>query len=161
MPALIYKIYYGNTVAYLGRTCQPLQNRIRGHVFGKPMHRKIDIFQVSKIEYAKFSTVADMYLYEIYFINKLKPPLNRDDKASDELSVTLPEPEWHEFTTHLWDKWKAQIEEDNSEEKRLRKECNEFREQLLILRREHAAGRLSADEYWARREALETSSLDC
>lgn len=152
MPNLLYKIYYDDLVVYLGRTCQPLQNRIRGHLFGKPMHRKIDIFQVTKIEYAEFPTVADMYLYEIYFINKLKPPLNCDDKAPDELSVNLPEPEWCEFTTHLWDKWRTQIEADNCEEERLRKQREEEYNRLLHLRREYRAGNISEDEYWRERE---------
>ena len=67
---VLYRIFYGEHIVYVGRTKQPLQNRIRGHLFGKPMHRKIDIEQVSRIEYAEFKTEADMNLYEIYFILK-------------------------------------------------------------------------------------------
>ena len=48
---LLYRIYYGNFIAYLGRTKQPMQARIRGHMFQKPMHKLILIQNVSKIEY--------------------------------------------------------------------------------------------------------------
>lgn len=36
---LIYRIWYGDCLVYVGRTKQPLQSRIRGHLFNKPMHR--------------------------------------------------------------------------------------------------------------------------
>ena len=38
---LIYRIWYGDCLVYVGRTKQPLQSRIRGHLFNKPMHRTI------------------------------------------------------------------------------------------------------------------------
>ena len=95
---LIYRIWYGNCLVYVGRTKQPLQSRIRGHLFSKPMHRTVNIEQVTKIEYAELGSEADMNLYEIYYILRLHPPLNVDDKARDDLSVTLPELEWKEFT---------------------------------------------------------------
>lgn len=47
---LLYRIWYGDTLAYLGRTKQPLQTRIHGHLFKKPMHRSIAINLVTKIE---------------------------------------------------------------------------------------------------------------
>ena len=68
---LIYRIWYGNCLVYVGRTKQPLQSRIRGHLFSKPMHRTVNIEQVTKIEYAELGSEADMNLYEIYFILKL------------------------------------------------------------------------------------------
>ena len=46
-----------------------------------PMHKLIDIFSVTHIETATCQTEADMFLYEIYYINRFKPALNRDDKA--------------------------------------------------------------------------------
>lgn len=91
---ILCRIYYGNYLAYLGRTKQPLQARIRGHMFAKPMHRVIDIHNVTKIEYTMLQTEADMNLYEIYFINLWKPPLNVDDKARDDLTIKLPELSW-------------------------------------------------------------------
>ena len=56
---ILYRIYYGECMAYLGRTKQPLQARIRGHMFASPMHRAIDIHNVTRIEYTELST--DLY----------------------------------------------------------------------------------------------------
>ena len=50
-----------------------------------------------------------MNLYEIYFINLWKPPLNVDDKAKDELSIVLPELKWKEFIPVNWEKWRGQL----------------------------------------------------
>lgn len=129
---ILYRIYYDETLVYLGRTMQPLQDRIRGHLFKKPMHREIDIEQVTKIEYAEFQTQADMFLYEIYFINLWHPPLNKDDKAHDNMTVELPAVEWKEFSTPLWEKWRKKIKEnDENEEAERRRRV----EQLNALRR--------------------------
>lgn len=106
---ILYRIWYSNCIAYLGRTKQPLQARIRGHMFAKPMHRAIDIHNVTKIEYTELRTEADMNLYEIYFINLWKPPLNVDDKARDSLTITLPELEWTEFIPAKWEDWKREL----------------------------------------------------
>lgn len=105
----LYKIYYGDALAYLGRTRQPLKKRLRGHFFKQKLHKAIDIFAVTRIECAHFATCADMYLYEIYYINRLHPLLNRDDSAPDELTVELPEIAFTEFECDLMDKWKADI----------------------------------------------------
>lgn len=51
---------------------------------------------------------------EIYYINLWKPPLNVDDKARDNLSISLPDKEWIEFIPANWDKWKNEIDTDNS-----------------------------------------------
>ncbi len=110
---LLYRIWYGECLAYLGRTKQPLQARIRGHMFAKPMHRAIDIHNVTKIEYTEFATEADMNLYEIYYINLWKPPLNVDDKARDELTISLTEKEWFIFVPSKWDEWKAQLSSED------------------------------------------------
>lgn len=106
---ILYKIWYGDCLVYLGRTKQPLQARIRGHMFAKPMHRAIDIHNVTKIEYTKLQTEADMNLYEIYFINLYKPPLNIDDKAQDNLTIQLPELKWEEFIPSKWEEWKIEL----------------------------------------------------
>ena len=110
---ILYRIYYGNCLAYLGRTKQPLQARIRGHMFAKPMHRAIDIHNVTKIEYTMLQTEADMNLYEIYFINLWKPPLNVDDKARDNLTIELPELSWQQFIPSNWDEWKNELRTDD------------------------------------------------
>lgn len=110
---ILYRIWYGEHMAYLGRTKQPLQARIRGHMFNKPMHRAIDINNVTKIEYTMLRTEADMNLYEIYFINLWKPPLNVDDKARDDLTIELPELQWTEFVPAKWEEWKEQLKPED------------------------------------------------
>jgi len=104
----VYVIHGKRGPVYVGRTNQPLQNRLRGHFFGRPMHRIIDIDRVTLVESAELPTEADMYLYEIYYINKLKPPLNADDKALDGLTVGLPPLEFGPFECKLMEKWKRE-----------------------------------------------------
>lgn len=132
---LLYRIWYGEYLAYLGRTKQPLQARIRGHLLKKPMHRAIDIDCVTKIEYAEFQTEADMFLYEIYFINLWKPPLNVDDKSRDNLTVALPAVEWTLFHTSLWEKWKNEIHERDKEYQKKRKREEELFEKKREMRK--------------------------
>jgi Nuclease subunit of the excinuclease complex len=110
---VIYKIFYtgpgGEWIAYVGRTKQSINSRLRGHFKQLPMHKKIDIFFVSRIEIAECRTEADMFLYELYYINKFRPALNRDDKAQDELTVSLPELDFKEYICPLMEKWKKEI----------------------------------------------------
>lgn len=155
----LYRFYYDDVIVYVGRTKQPLQDRIRGHLFGKPMHRKIEIGQVSKIEYAQFQTEADMNLYEIYYILKFHPALNVDDKAKDSLTVELPEAEWQEYRPHLWGKWLEQLEEQNASKDRMLLRFRAIPEELTLLRAKRRAGDLSDDDfetqYIALREELD------
>lgn len=109
---ILYRIWYGNNIVYIGRTKQALQARIHGHMFASPMHRAIDIHNVTKIEYVTLSTEADMNLYEIYFINLWKPALNVDDKARDSLTIFLPGLRWKPFTPTNWEDWKRIIGKD-------------------------------------------------
>ncbi len=152
----LYRIYYDDHIVYLGRTMQPLRDRIRGHLFKKPMHREIYIDQVSKIEYATFKSQADMYLYEIYFINLWHPPLNKDDKATDALTVSLPDVEWKPFSTPLWDKWRKEIEDNDAAEQARRNAVKEIFERKRDLRRQFHAGAITEDEYCALLEELES-----
>lgn len=121
----LYKIYYNDPpfLVYLGRTDQKLQQRLHNHFFKKPMLREIDLYSVSKIEYAKFKTQADMFLYEIYYINKYKPLLNRDDKAKDELTISLSEVNWEEFRMDsvLLSRWKEKLDISDNEYKAKKK----------------------------------------
>lgn len=144
---ILYKIYYGDYVVYLGRTKQPLQSRLRGHFFAKPMHKSIDIEGVTRIEYAECKTLADMYLYEIYYINLLHPPLNCDDKAKDELTVTLPGLEWKPYVCPLVDKWKFELSERGVSQKAARQKEIERMNLRSQLRLRHKLGELSDEEY--------------
>lgn len=149
----LYRIYYGNDIVYVGRTTQPLADRIRGHLFKKPMLRGIDINRVSKIEYSRYESEADMFLYEIYFINTWKPALNRDDKAKDTLTVSLPPVSWEIFTTGLWDKWKEEIASNDSEVERLFGEVTAMEAEVSDLRRKVISGEATKEEYWDCKEA--------
>ena len=108
---ILYRIWYGSVWRMLGG-----QTAIAGQdtwtYVRKPMHRAIDIHNVTGIEYAELQTEADMNLYEIYFINLWKPPLNVDDKARDNLTIKLPDLEWETFIPSNWDEWKQKIEFD-------------------------------------------------
>ena len=81
----------------------------------------IEIAIVTKIEICTLKTEADMYLYEVYYINLLKPPINRDDKAFDELSILLPELDWQEYKPPRMDAWIKRIAE-KEEADRVQKE---------------------------------------
>lgn len=111
---ILYKIYYCDELAYIGRTTQDLKNRLRMHFFHtNKIVKQLDILQVTKIEYTVLNTQADMYLYEIYLINLYHPPCNVDDNAKDDLSdfIVLPKLEFYEYKDPIIDKWKAkQIE---------------------------------------------------
>lgn len=111
---ILYKIYYRDELAYIGRTTQDLKNRLRMHFFHtNKIVKQLDIFQVTKIEYTILNTQADIYLYEIYLINLYHPPCNVDDNAKDDLSdfIVLPKLEFYEYKDPIIDKWKEkQIE---------------------------------------------------
>lgn len=144
---ILYRIYYGEQLMYLGRTKQPLQNRIRGHLFRKPMHRTLYIDLVSRIEYAEFQTEADMNLYEIYFINLWKPPFNIDDKCTDSLTVSLPEVEWKKFETPLWGKWKAEIDKQDDKYTMRKQEQAAKEAAMRIMRQKRHNGEITEEEY--------------
>lgn len=115
---VIYKIFYdspdGEFIAYLGRTKQPINARLNGHFFQKPMHKLIDMLQVSHIEVAECKTEADMFLYEIYYINRYKPMLNRDDKSKEDLTINLPELDFQILHNEsLMNKWREKISRRN------------------------------------------------
>ena len=106
---LIYRIFYGDTLVYIGRTKQTLQSRMHGHMFSAPMHRTIDINNVTLIEYAELPTEADMNIYEIYYICKEHPPLKVDDRAKDKPTIILPNLAWKPFVPANWEAWKLKL----------------------------------------------------
>lgn len=139
---ILYKIYYGNNCVYLGRTNQPITARLRGHFFARPMHRKVYLPNVTKVEIAECNSIADMYLYEVYYINLLKPTLNADDKAYDDLSVRLPELNFVEHKPKLHDKWLQQVLDAEAKEEEIHLN-NKRREEERNLARKT----LSGDEF--------------
>ena len=152
---LLYRVYYGNKIVYVGRTSQPLQTRLHGHLFKAPMMRTFNIDLFTKIEFSELTTEADMFLYEIYYINKWKPTLNVDDKSGEELTLTLPELEWTEFITPLMPKWREQLAERDKKHKAAKDEKVILRERKSQLRKDFKAGKLSEDEYYEALDRLE------
>lgn len=151
---ILYRIYYGDHIVYVGRTNQPLSTRIRGHLFARPMHRKLDIKLVSRIEYCEFDSEADRNLYEIYYILKIHPPLNVDDKTKDFPTVVLPDIVFTEAKFPLWDKWKKGIEEKNARQKSNYERKREIAEELRIIRSQWHMGELSEEEYYNKHDVL-------
>ncbi len=137
---LLYKIYYstedgGDVLVYIGRTKQPLNNRLRGHFFKKPMMRELDINQVARVEYAEFNTEADMNVMEVILINRYKPGLNKDDKANDELTIPFPAVPFYKYDCHNFEKWKREIAEIDATYNALRTEKNKLFEEHHKMRR--------------------------
>lgn len=157
---ILYRIWYGDNLVYLGRTKQPLQSRIHGHLFKKHMHRSINIDLVTKIEYAEFQSESDMNLYEIYFINLWKPTLNIDDKCKDDLSIRLPEVEWKIFVTHLWDKWKKEINTIDDAYKMKRNEKTAKAEIDRLMRKKWHDGEITEDAYYNYLEKSRQRSIE-
>lgn len=161
---LLYRIYYdgpaGDSLVYVGRTKQPLQDRIRGHLFAKPMHRSIDIRLVTRIEYARLKTEADMNLYEIYYILKDRPPLNVDDKARDSPTVSLPELGWTEFKTPLWEKWVEALDTKATERERMKRRLRDLPQEMAVLRSRYKMKEISESEFWDQKEALMAESKE-
>lgn len=153
---ILYKIFDKcGVLLYLGRTKQPLQNRIRGHLFAKPMHRIINIDHVGRIEYAEFQTEADMNLYEIYYILTLKPPLNVDDKTKDYPTVTLPDVEWTVFSCPLLTKWSEQIHAEREKGRSAWRRLREIDEQRRVIRSHYRVGGITDEECEDALKALE------
>lgn len=152
MNYLLYRIYYGDEIVYVGQTTQKLQDRLRGHFFKKPMMRSIDIHSVSKIEFATPSSRADMDLYEVYYINKLHPMINCDKKNPDDLSVILPELKWEIYECKLMEKWRADLQAKDAFRTKRKKLENEW-----WIARGHARMKYSGDEFkkWLEENKME------
>ena len=104
---LLYRIWYGKELVYVGKTKRPLRKQINGHVFSQ--YTYVDIEKVTKIEYAGLSSEADMNVYEMYYINLWKPRLNEEHKTEDFLSIQLPDLTWNPYLPEEWESWKAEF----------------------------------------------------
>jgi hypothetical protein len=120
------------------------------------MMRKIDPRDVTRIEYAVFASRADMNLYEIYYIEKQKPPLNFADKHTDKLTVALPDVDFVEHRCKLLGKWRAEIERKEQCEAARKKEVMDAEIQKRELRRQFHDGIVSKENYYAMKEKLES-----
>lgn len=155
----LYKIYYYNQdyPVYIGRTNQSLKDRLRGHFYKKPLHRVIELNNVSKIEYAEFETEADMFLYEIYYINIFKPTLNCDDVARDNLTVSLPDVIFTEYKDKIIDKWKQDLLTKDIQHKHdLQKHLDLIMSLSKLRKLYHSEDNImTEDEYYREKEKIE------
>lgn len=89
-----------NNVIYVGRT-NSIITRMNQH-FDTDGHLPTEWYeQVEHIEYIKMSSIIDMYIKELYYINRLKPIYNRNDinindekyfdKVDEELDIWIDE----------------------------------------------------------------------
>lgn len=83
-----------------------------------------------------------------------------DDKARDDLSVTLPELEWKEFTTLLWEGWRQEIAKQDSHIDHLRKRYAEIPQEISILRGLRKTGEITEYEFEERFSALKEESFE-
>lgn len=156
---VLYKIFYstpdGDCLVYLGRTNQPIKTRLRGHFTSKPMMRKLDPRLVSRIECVELPTEADMFLYEIYYINLWKPVLNCDDKSREELTVRMPELDFQPLDLDEigLQKFIDKVNEEDEARRRKAQKSAEAREAFVALRQERREvmarfkrGEISEDE---------------
>lgn len=150
---LIYRIYDENGVFYVGRTTQTLKARMRQHMTitketGELPH--IDPSVVRRIEFAKCESEADMCLYEVYYINLLKPYMNADAKAQDRLTVTLPELKWHPylFCTELQE-WERIYRSSQMEQELRRQKSAQLDALITDYEQKLSKGLITEEEFFA------------
>jgi hypothetical protein len=149
---IVYRIYSASGLDYVGQTAQPLDRRLHRHFFAKPMMRKLDSRTTTRIEYAICRSRADMNLYEIYYIEKLKPPFNSADRHPDELAIELPELDFIEHDCKLLGKWRRQADERDAAAIEREKERIKAEFQKATLRQQRRA--IGYDEYCDEMEKL-------
>lgn len=138
---VLYRVFYdGNEKnngppVYVGRTKQLLPDRIREHLFHSKFRKTFDVDRVSCVQFAQLDSEADMNLYEIYYILKDKPILNKDDKTQDDLTQDyLPELVWKDAYLPLWDKWKDKVHQELKEIEWDKNEIQRLKEERMRVR---------------------------
>ena len=96
-----------------------------------------------------------MNLYEIYFILTRHPPLNVDDKTRDYPTVTLPDVEWKDWYSPIFERWKKEIAERVSDAEKKRMRYKAITEEIRVVRGLYRTGEISEDEKYDRLEALQ------
>jgi len=79
----VYRLYKNNEIIYVGKTIN-LSNRINNHKKDKDF------------DYYDYTIVSDSetHIYEVYYINKYKPILNKDCKGVVDLTLKIKELEF-------------------------------------------------------------------
>lgn len=117
-PYCIYRIYSEHCLLYVGSTKWPLQEALHAHFFKKAAVQPIHIPAVTRIEYAFLPTEADMLVMEAFYINRLKPALNRLEMAEDPLTIELPELSFSVYQSPQLDQWKTELQKANAQDVR-------------------------------------------
>ena len=105
MSNYIYKMFdKNNKIIYIGKTID-IDQRIRQHSLDKDWFKT-----VYKIYYAECLNKTDMDIYEIYYINKLKPLHNKQLVNGVGFSVLLDELDFIEYKKTI--KPKSNIKKD-------------------------------------------------
>lgn len=134
MDYFVYKfIGKNNEVLYVGQTID-VDRRMQEH------KGKIWDLEKDHIEYARCENMADMCLYEMYYINKLHAKYNDSLVYNVEPSFTLPELNFQIYDQKLVDK---------------------MHEEVINKVRNNFADRFNPENYWAnKRKKLEDKLLD-
>lgn len=97
-----------NNVIYVGRTTE-LNKRMSGH-----KHLSDECYRSIKTRlYAELESYADMAIYELYYINKIKPKYNTSQKKDEPVKLELEELKWKKYKSN--DHIKLKITKDFGE----------------------------------------------
>lgn len=108
---IVYAIYGADCCLFVGKTtARRLVDKLYHHFHKNRKYVQIDVTKVERIEYSRYKTEADMALYELYWIYKLHPVMNRHGKK-DELTLELPYVRWYQYVPRLLNKWKEEAGE--------------------------------------------------
>lgn len=85
------------SVLYVGKTTGKLSTRLANH-----SHLDSSCYlKRTSVEYVKLSSACDLDIYELYYINKYKPPYNTASKHRGAMTISLPELEWKVYSTDV------------------------------------------------------------
>lgn len=89
-----------NEIIYIGRT-KNIKQRMEHHL-GNRSHLNVNVYkELNSIEYCKLNNSNEMYIYEIYLINKYSPKYNTQYNSQAHLTFELPELTWTTYEKTL------------------------------------------------------------
>ncbi|MGN1327075.1 MAG: GIY-YIG nuclease family protein [Clostridia bacterium] len=92
-----------NNIIYVGKTTKSMKKRMNGH-----KHCPKQCYKERKeIQYAELETEADLFIYEVYYINKYMPKYNKATKYQQSPQGQIVGLVWKDYKTN-------QIVEDDS-----------------------------------------------
>lgn len=100
-------------VVYVGKTRQPLEDRIHRH-FGSGGHlQKAQLATVTKVEFLELKSRVEMDIVELYYINLWRPIFNTQAKYEEEFSLDNREGDcWVEFEFTVKEETAVETEKD-------------------------------------------------